>query len=173
MSAGLVSAGPAEAIASFRAATRTADLALLAPAFRAAVAAAVADCNAEPRALDAMVYETYRANELQAVYYQRGRTVRPPETPVTNAMSNLYSWHGYGLAVDVIHRTKRWGAGDAWFRAVAEVFKRHGCKWGGDWRSPDMPHFQWGLCKPSPSDRARALMRTGGVVAVWEVVGAA
>ena len=167
-----MSAGPADAINAYTAAKPTRDPQLLAPLFRAAVEAAIAECNSPANQLDAMIYETYRSNALQVVYYARGRTVRPPQSPVTNAMSNLYSWHGYGLAVDVIHRTKEWGAGDAWFRKVADVFKRNGCKWGGDWRSPDLPHFQWGLCKPSPSDHARELMRTGGVLAVWEAVGA-
>jgi peptidoglycan L-alanyl-D-glutamate endopeptidase CwlK len=87
-------------------------------------------------------------------------------------MNNLFSWHGYGLAVDVIHRTKQWNAGTPWFAAVAVIFKRHGCKWGGDWKSADLPHFQWGLCKPSPSDTARQFLRTRGVRAVWEAVGA-
>ena len=87
-------------------------------------------------------------------------------------MSNLWSWHGYGLAVDVIHQTEHWGVGDDWFQQVAEIFKKHGCKWGGEWKSKDLPHFQWGFCKPSPSDKARELMRTGGVMAVWQAVGA-
>jgi len=165
-----MSAGPADAIASYHAAKPTNDLGLLAPGFRAAVEAALAECDRLQ--LSAMVYETYRSNELQAVYYARGRTVRPPNETVTNAMSNLRSWHGYGLAVDVIHRTKQWDVGTDWFRAVAEVFKRHGCKWGGDWTSPDMPHFQWGLCRASPSDRAMELLKTGGVWSVWEAVGA-
>ena len=168
-----MSAGPADAIANFHAAKRTGDMGLLAPLFRSAVDAAIAECNKGANELDAIVYETYRSNELQTIYYTRGRTVLPPSSPVTYAMSSLYSWHGYGLAVDVIHRTKEWGAGEAWFRTVADIFKRHGCKWGGDWRSPDLPHFQWGLCRASPSDRARELVRTGGVWSVWEAVGAA
>ena len=167
-----MSAGPAEAIASFHVAKPTANPELLAPLFRAAVDAAIGECNGGANPLKAMVYETYRSNELQVVYYARGRTVRPPSSTVTNAMSNLFSWHGYGLAVDVIHRTKEWDAGDAWFQQVAEIFKRHGCKWGGDWKTKDLPHFQWGFCKPSPSDNARELMRTGGVMAVWQAVGA-
>lgn len=168
-----MSAGPADAIATFHGVKPTGDVGLLAPLFRAAIDTAIAECNDAANHLDAIVYETYRSNELQVIYYTRGRTVRPPSSPVTNAISNVYSWHGYGLAVDVIHRTEEWGAGEAWFRRVAEIFKRHGCKWGGDWRSPDLPHIQWGLCRASPSDRARALLRTGGVWSVWEAVGAA
>jgi peptidoglycan L-alanyl-D-glutamate endopeptidase CwlK len=169
MSAG---AEAAAALANFHGAKPTSDPALLAPAFARAVAAAIAECNDATNQLNAMVYETYRSSELQAVYYQRGRSVRPPQQPVTNAQNNLYSWHGFGLAVDVIHRTKQWSVGEDWFERVAVVFKKHGCKWGGDWRQRDLPHFQWGLCKASPSDRARELMRTGGVLAVWEAVGA-
>jgi hypothetical protein len=168
-----MSAGDAAAVAivNFHAAKPTSDLNLLAPLFRAAVEAAIAECN-NGAGLKAMVYETYRSNELQAVYFARGRTVRPPNEVVTNAMTNLRSWHGYGLAVDVIHQTDKWNAGEAWFQQVAEIFKRHGCKWGGDWKMRDQPHFQWGFCQPSPSDTARDLMRTGGVIAVWQAVGA-
>jgi len=145
---------------------------VLGDAFARAVAAAIAECNDGTNQLNALVYETYRSNELQAIYFQRGRSVRPPHSPVTNAQSNLFSWHGYGLAVDVIHRAKQWDVPESWFAQVAEVFKKHGCKWGGDWTTKDLPHFQWGLGKASPSDRARELMRTGGVLAVWEAVGA-
>ena len=162
----------AAAIANYHKAKATSDPMLLAPIFRAAVDAAIAECNNAENALQAMVYETYRSNELQTIYFARGRTVKPPNSPVTNAMNNLYSWHGYGLAVDVIHRSKQWNVGPEWFRNVADIFKKHGCKWGGDWTKPDMPHFQWGLCKASPSANARELMRTQGVLAVWEAVGA-
>jgi peptidoglycan L-alanyl-D-glutamate endopeptidase CwlK len=144
---------------------------LLAPLFRSAVTAAIFECN-EQNQLHALVYETFRSNELQAIYYARGRTIIPPSEPVTNTRSNLYSWHGYGLAVDVIHRTRQWSAGDDWFASVAAIFKRHGCKWGGDWTTPDRAHFQWGLCRASPSNLARELMKTRGVWAVWEAVGA-
>ncbi|MBB5714577.1 M15 family metallopeptidase [Sphingomonas aerophila] len=153
------------------------DLNLLAPAFRAAVEAAILDCNDQGRPggpLNAMVYEGFRSPELQAIYFQRGRTVKPPRHTVTNAPTNEFSWHGYGLAVDVIHATQLWepGRGENWFRDVAAVFARHGCKWGGNWTSPDLPHFQWGRCRASPSDHARSLIRSGGVQAVWTEVGA-
>lgn len=167
-----MSAGPTTI--NYHGTAPTHELTLLAPAFEAAVRAAIEECNAPHNALSAIVYETYRSNELQEIYYARGRTVRPPPTPVTNASNNLYSWHGYGLAVDVIHATQGWSPErHGWFNAVAEIFKRHGCKWGGDWTSPDPPHFQWGRCKPSPSDLARELLRTQGIEAVWAAVGAA
>jgi peptidoglycan L-alanyl-D-glutamate endopeptidase CwlK len=154
-----------------------ANLALLAPAFRACVEAALAACNDPTRVggpLQAMVYEGYRSQALQAIYFQRGRTVKPPPRTVTNAPTNDTSWHGYGLAVDVVHQTKFWNPpnGDAWFEAVAEIFKANGCNWGGDWTQADLPHFQWGRCAASPSDNARAMLRDDGVTAVWAAVGA-
>src|SRR6185295_20288503 len=83
------------------------DLDHLAPKFKAAVEAAIQECNSV-QGLDAMVYEGYRSQELQALYYARGRTIKPPNATVTNAPTNRYSWHGYGLAVDVVHRVKFW-----------------------------------------------------------------
>lgn len=147
------------------------DLSKLAPQFREAVIAALADC--QTAGLDAYVYEAVRSEELQYLYWCRGRTVRPPDKPVTNARSALYSWHGYGLAVDVISRERGWEKPWTWFVAVAVHFTTHGCRWGGEWKNPDPPHMQFGKCKPSPSDRARELLATGGVQAVWEAVGAA
>lgn len=148
------------------------DLGLLAPLFRAGVEAALAECNAN--GLDAWVFEAYRSAELQELYYKRGRTVIPPAKPVTNARSNLYSWHGYGLAVDIVSKSKFWEPpeGEKWFEKVATIFKRHDCKWGGDWKQRDTPHFQWHRCKPSPSDMARLILRNEGMEGVWKAVGA-
>lgn len=147
------------------------DLGTLAPLFRGAVLAAIADC--EDAGLDPYVYETYRSAELQTLYYARGRTIIPPERTVTNARSNLQSWHGFGLAVDVISRRYHWDRPMRWFADVAAHFQAHGCRWGGSWKSPDPPHMQHGLCKPSPSDRAREILATSGIGEVWRVVGAA
>ncbi len=146
------------------------DLNLLAPKFGEAVVKAIEDCR--KRGYDAYVFEAYRSQELQVLYYARGRTVIPPTKPVTNASSNLFSWHGYCLAVDVISQSDFWNKPESWFKAVAESFIKFGCKWGGDWKMRDLPHFQWGLCKPSPSDVARQIARTQGIEAVWKIVGA-
>jgi peptidoglycan L-alanyl-D-glutamate endopeptidase CwlK len=124
--------------------------------------------------LDAYVFEGYRSPDLQALYYARGRTIIPPSRPVTNAPTNLYSWHGYALAVDVISEAHLWAPpeGDLWFRKVADIFKQYDCRWGGDWKNPDLPHFQWALCRPSPSDEARRLFHSEGVMGVWRALRA-
>jgi len=148
-----------------------ASLMVLAPKFCAAVLDALNGCTAA--GLDAIVYETVRSPQLAALYYARGRTIIPPTATVTNAPNETWTWHGYGLAVDVIHRVKQWDMPPSWFADVAAIFKRYGCKWGGDWRQKDLPHHQWAACKPSPSNQARALLAAGGLPAVWRAVGAA
>lgn len=160
-----MSAGLTAAVASVHR-----ELDLLAPLFREAVERALAGCR--ERKLDAYVYETYRTPELQALYYARGRTVIPPLKRVTNASDNLYSWHGYGLAVDVISKSQGWNRPESWFREVARSFQEQNCRWGGEWTMKDLPHFQWGRCKPSPSDLARQLFHAEGVEAVWNAVRA-
>jgi hypothetical protein len=148
------------------------DLYLVAPKMRDAVDALLAECI--QRGLDAMVHETYRERATALAYYKRGRTQRPPLATVTNAPDETWSWHGYGLAVDIISRKKGWDAGDFWFTAVAECAERQGLlKWGGRWTMKDLPHFQWGRCKASPSDEARRILRESGLPAVWRAVGAA
>ena len=145
----------------------------LAPLFARSVQAAIDKCNAGVGGgLRAMVYEGYRSPQLQALYYQRGRSIIPPTKPVTNAPSSLHSWHGFGLAVDVVHRDLFWTPpqGEDWFRQVAEIFKAHECNWGGDWTNPDLPHFQWGKCPPSPSDGVRQLLQSEGMAGVWHAL---
>lgn len=144
----------------------------LAPKCREAVEWMIASANTY--GLDAYVYEAHRSAELQAMYYRRGRppTAQFPRT-VTNARSNLYSWHAFGLATDVISRAKGWGQPPEWFAELAVIGRQCGLKWGGDWKQRDYPHFQWGRCKPSPSDVARQILREQGLGAVWAAVGAA
>ena len=156
--------------AHYKEPTVTNTLETLAPKFKKAVEDAIEECN--DAGLDAIVFETYRSKVLQELYYARGRTVIPPKNKVTNASSNIYSWHGFYLACDVISKSKEWKRPESWFKQVADIFKSHGCKWGGDWKSKDLPHMQWGKCKPSPSDLARTLLASQGIRAVWKAVGA-
>lgn len=141
---------------------------LLAPLFAKALERGVADCR--NRGLRVYVFETWRSDERQKWLYAQGRT-RPGDI-VTNARNAMSGWHFFGLAADIIHETKLWDVRDSWWEEVAQVMKLHGLDWGGDWTHPDRPHFQWGTLKPSPSSRARALYRSGGVNAVWRAVGA-
>jgi hypothetical protein len=139
----------------------------LAPKFRAAVEAVLADMG------DAKIAESNRTFARQSFLFGFGRDYDDGRGVVTNAASNLTSWHGFSLAVDVVHRTKEWDAGDKWFRLLRDIAVGHGLSSGWDWHHQDKPHLQWGKCKDSPSDEARRLYADGGLQAVWLAVGAA
>lgn len=142
----------------------------LAPKMRERVEAALADANRH--GLDAVVYESTRSDELQRLYYARGRTTVPPYRRVTNASTAQDGWHFYGLAVDVISKRDRWEVRGDWWLKLAAIFKEHGLDWGGDWESPDDPHFQFAGLRKSPSDKSKNAYQSGGKEAVWELVGA-
>jgi peptidoglycan LD-endopeptidase CwlK len=141
-----------------------------APAFRAAVTRGLNRCALD--GLDAISYETLRSHALAVLYFARGRTVIPPHDAVTNAIDETYTWHGFGLADDVISKAHGWNVTPEWRAKVTAHMKAEGLKWGGDWKKPDEPHYQWALCKPSPSAAARQLLATKGRAAVWVAVGA-
>lgn len=142
------------------------DTGKLAPKFRAAIDAILSELG------DAKVSEAMRTPARQSFLYGFGRDYDDGRGVVTNAASNLTSWHGFGLAVDIIHLHYEWNASRAWFARLGECAKRHGCDWGGDWKHEDLPHVQWGTLRDSPSDHARELLETGGLEAVWSAVGA-
>lgn len=118
---------------------------------------------------DAHIYETLRSRQLAEIYHELG---------VSKAVNELYSWHGFGLAFDVISTSRGWDVWDDpdWYEPVVATYKSHGLHWGGDWTSfQDRPHFQWHCdgMHESPSDHARALLASKGLAAVWAEVHAA
>ncbi len=91
-----------------------------------------------------------RTPEEQTALYAKGRTA--PGRVVT-WVEAWFSYHQYGLAVDIVlmknNKEVTWdhtadldkdGVAD-WMEAV-KIFKEHGWEWGGDWKTPDRPHFQ-------------------------------
>lgn len=95
---------------------------------------------------------TLRSMATQAALYAQGRTC--PGCVVTNARAG-YSYHNYGLALDVVPtellRLPRWGDTpehqahtDALWAKVGATGKAVGFRWGGEFsRLPDRPHFEW------------------------------
>lgn len=99
---------------------------------------------------------TYRTTQEQDALYAQGRT--KPGAKVTNARGG-FSFHNYGLAVDIVlavdtdgngsYETASWntsmdydGDGKADWIEVVTIFKQYGWDWGGDWKFYDAPHFQ-------------------------------
>lgn len=105
------------------------------------------------------VTHTRRTFEEQDVLYAQGRTrlhdAHGNRLGIVTYAQGGYSWHNYGLAFDIVlivdDKTASYktsldydGDGMADWMEVADIFKRHGIEWGGDWAKPktDAPHFQ-------------------------------
>lgn len=140
---------------------------VLAPKFRAALVATLADVS------DGKLTETLRTAERQSFLYGFGRDYDDGRGIVTNAPTSLTSHHGYGLGADVVQVVHEWSAPLSWFTHLGEVAERHGLKWGGRWRHPDLPHLYFGGCPDVPSYAMRTLYASSGVEAVWQLCGAA
>lgn len=100
---------------------------------------------------------TVRTFAEQDKLYSFGRTDKSKGV-VTKAKGG-YSYHNYGLAIDIVllkdkdgngtFETASWETnvdfdGDGindWDEIVA-IFKRYGWTWGGDWKFTDKPHFE-------------------------------
>ena len=95
---------------------------------------------------------TLRDMATQAALYARGRTC--PGCIVTDARAG-YSFHNYGLAVDVVPTEllalPGWGdtpshqaRTDALWARVGAIGKALGFRWGGEFpHIRDRPHFEW------------------------------
>ncbi len=146
-------------------------LAVLAPAFRRALEAMLADLAGGP---EERLFETLRTNERQSFLYGFGRDYDDGRGVVTKASQALNSWHGFALAVDVVEKDATpWDAPPGFWEGIGAAAKKHGLVWGGDWQKPDRPHVQWGRCPVSPTQADIARYLTDGVEAVWRKYGAA
>jgi hypothetical protein len=127
--------------------------------------------------LKARVVETMRTDARQQYLYGFGRDYDDDRGVVTQSDSAFTTWHGYGLAVDMV-----WGAPTTFWEALARLALAEGLTSGADWNRNglhdekfcDRPHVQW-YCPGmhvAPSDHARALVEQGGIEAVWKELGA-
>jgi peptidoglycan L-alanyl-D-glutamate endopeptidase CwlK len=149
------------------------DLLLLAPGFKSKVDLLLN--YMKDRGQDPKVFEAFRTDARQKYLYGLGRLYQG--SIVTHAATAKDTWHGYGLAVDIIDRKKNWDAPMQFWTTL-----RDGCKflkltWGGDWNGNgikdetfiDMPHVQLGNCPRSPKPSDYELVRTQGIKAIWKL----
>lgn len=80
-----------------------------------------------------------RSIDAQNRLYAQGRTTEGKI--VTNAQGGE-SYHNYGLAIDVAEIQGRSVNWDTDWTAIAEIGISHGFAWGGNWTTPDRPHFE-------------------------------
>ena len=149
---------------------RQSSLALCAPLFTAAVDEVMQKMNAD--GFPSVVIETLRTTERQEFLYGFSRLYDDGRGEVTKSRTALHSWHGYGLAADIVHASRYWSATEEYWKHLEETANAFGLKTGRKWKKPDRPHVFWGKCRKTPSPRARQLLASGGMVAVWQEVGA-
>lgn len=124
---------------------------------------------------DFTVAESLRTPERQQWLYGFGRQYDDGRGIVTEEPTNLRSWHGYGLAVDIVSKSKGWSANAGFWNTLGAFARDMGLVWGGDWTHfQDRPHIQFGgPMRQAPSQHAIDLYHSAGVEAVWQEVEAA
>lgn len=141
---------------------------LLAQKIRA-LAALLADEGIQLR-----VTQGLRSWNDQAALYAQGRTV--PGKVVTNAPPG-YSWHQFGLAVDVVPIDQSgqpdWNANHPSWKRIVALGESLGMVSGSTFvHCPDNPHFQLtGSFPVSPTEEARQVFQLAGMTAVWVEAG--
>lgn len=127
---------------------------------------------------DGVVRESLRTDKRQQWLWGFGRLYDDDRGIVTNAKTCRTSWHFYGLAVDIVHKSLGDDAPGAFWSELVRHAHELGLVNGVDFLpsgrfGPDRPHIQWGApMRHSPSSHAYALYLTGGFQAVWKAVGA-
>jgi peptidoglycan LD-endopeptidase CwlK len=164
--------------------TRTTDV--LYPPF----AQQIAPFLEKARVINAFLFESLRSFEQQQAYYSQGRRfdaqtnswiIVDPKKIVTKAMPG-YSWHAYGVAIDMVFDGNPQKQGIQWswddadlttvgkqplpWKTLGQLGKQFGLEWAGDWISfPEMPHFQNSY--KLQIQHAHDIYLNGGLKAVW------
>ena len=113
------------------------DICELHPTAQIACKAFLTEC--EKLGLKVRITETYRSQERQNELYAQGRT-----KPGNKVTWTLNSRHTTRRAWDICQNIKgrEYDASTGFFEKCGEVAKRLGITWGGNWKTPDRPHFE-------------------------------
>lgn len=96
----------------------------------------LAECKAQ--GLKVLITETYRSQQRQDYLYNQGRTTKGKKVTWTRN-----SRHTSRRAWDICQNVKgQEYSNTTFFRKCGEIARSLGITWGGDWYTPDMPHFE-------------------------------
>jgi peptidoglycan L-alanyl-D-glutamate endopeptidase CwlK len=140
------------------------------------LASAIKQIDASAPDLDIQVSQGIRTWAQQEIDYEQGRTT--PGKIITNARGG-FSWHQYGLAVDLLPEDITPGQPDwdvnhpAWSRMVS-LAESFGLVSGSEWHGlKDWPHVQLtGRFPVTPDDEVRAIYEQNhSIEDVWAASG--
>jgi peptidoglycan L-alanyl-D-glutamate endopeptidase CwlK len=152
------------------------NIADLYPPFARWVGSFLARWNKENPTSTAQIFEGIRSFDRQAELYAQGRTT--PGSKVTNAMPG-FSWHQYGLAVDIVFDSDpvkpglqaTWDPKLPWARLGKMGTQAFHLEWAGNWIGfPEMPHFQKTFGLQLSEAREIYEMDGGSLEAVWNAL---
>jgi len=93
---------------------------------------------------DLYLVEGYRSQEKQKALYEQGRTA---SGPIVTDAGPLFSFHNYGLAIDVVpvplKETSNWSPSHSYWNILGKIGESLGLEWGGKWANQDKPHFEY------------------------------
>ena len=117
---------------------RISDINELAPTLRRAAAEFL--CRTAAAGLAARITETFRTRARQEELYAQGRTA--PGNVVT---WTLNSAHTHRVAFDICQniRGREWDNSGGFFDSCGALWQEMGGTWGGNFRTPDRPHFEF------------------------------
>ncbi len=129
-----------------------------------------------------IVTQGLRSWAQQEALYEKGRTKQPDGTwhvtgPIVTNAPPGYSWHQFGLAVDVApinpDGSIDWNAKHPQWTRIEEVGVSLGMVSGANWvRMVDCPHLQLtGRFPVTPTDEARQILLNEGIKALWDESG--
>lgn len=161
------------------------DIDLLAPGFRLKLTRVLV--RMRDRGLDPIVAETLRDDDRQRFLYGFGREYDDGRGVVTKAATADTTWHGFGLAADIVSERHGWNAPDSFWSVLGDEVRAEGLTWGADWdgdgvpteqdpdeKFSDRPHVQFGPpMRRYPSALAKQIRDEHGLEALWRTVGAA
>jgi RHS repeat-associated protein len=93
----------------------------------------------EDKGINLRIADGIRSIEEQNDNYAKGRT---KSGKIVTQAKGGFSYHNYGLAIDIVEIKNNKANYKIDFKNVSEIGKKNGFQWGGDWHKPDRVHFQ-------------------------------
>ncbi len=113
------------------------DLSALLPSAKRAAELFLKEC--EKKGLKVRITETYRTQERQNELYAQGRT-KPGKVVTWTKNSRHTSRRAWDICQNI--KGKEYDQSEGFFIKCGKVAKKLGITWGGDWKTPDRPHFE-------------------------------